>query len=595
MNLLSSQVMARPGFVPASNVIMGRFARPVRAEPRIDPSLPRKAKNRVRGPYFLFYNLDRVGGPVAAAPASEEDAAQTEKGAPAEGTLISDRYELVTQIGVGGMGIVWRARDKRLGRAVAVKVLSSASVGNDIARTRLIREARAAAALEHEGIIRVYDVGETPDGGAFLVMELIRGKSLRAVIEERTAKLGTIAHTVVKAARALQFAHDAGIVHRDMKPDNIMIRDDGRVTVVDFGVAKPIVTDLVAVAGTLAGTPAGGSLTGSGMLVGTPAYLAPEQARGQAIGPSTDQFALAVTAYEALTGARPWTGSCFSEVIASLLRDAPPPVSSVAPVPKAVDDILARAMAKEASARFDHIGDFADALEEAAASLETDPIPSARAHSRRSVPQTPVDAQRPSPVPASGDPKSDPKPEPSATLESDPKAIDAAAAAPSSDPLVRTGDDAPPAVKQEPAATPRTKSRTLIYAFGAFALMAAAVLYGARPSAPRAPGSNLEGSPAQTATSLPAASREAPVTAVSGSVATAAPVLSVSPPAATAIMTSVPTPIMSQPGGAHRAPGAVPSLVSAPRASTSSSAKPATSTGPAATPSATGRRIRTDL
>src|SRR3954471_2914510 len=120
-----------------------------------------------------------------------------------QGTKIADRYELIAILGEGGMGVVWRARDTRLGRAVAVKMLSAASVGSEVARTRLIREARAAAALEHDGIIRVYDVGETEEGGAFLVMELIRGVSLRDGLERGSLSLTRRVAVIVDAARAL--------------------------------------------------------------------------------------------------------------------------------------------------------------------------------------------------------------------------------------------------------------------------------------------------------------------------------------------------------------------------------------------------------
>jgi eukaryotic-like serine/threonine-protein kinase len=284
---------------------------------------------------------------------------------------IADRYELSAVLGEGGMGIVWRARDTRLGRAVAVKVLPAVLIGSGVARTRLIREARAAAALEHSGIIRVYDVGETDDGGAFLVMELIRGHSLRHALEQGSLSLLRRIQVLVEAARALDFAHAAGIVHRDVKPDNIMIRDDGRITIVDFGVAKPITTELLTNAETLPGV-TGESLTGVGAIVGTPAYLAPEQARGVNVSPATDQFALAVTAHEALSGRIPWQGQGVVEIVAALLRDEPPRISAVAPVPAELDAVLMRALAKDPRDRFPDMEAFAAALEAGASSLPSD-------------------------------------------------------------------------------------------------------------------------------------------------------------------------------------------------------------------------------
>ncbi len=279
---------------------------------------------------------------------------------------LADRYELLGRLGEGGMGVVWRARDTRLNRTVAVKVLPPSAVGNAIARARLLREARAAAGLDHEGIIHVYDVGETPDGGAFLVMELVRGKSLRDLLEEGSLTVDRKIAAIVAAARALGFAHAAGIVHRDVKPDNIMVRDDGRVAVVDFGVAKPVAASLLDDAASAETVPQvkERSLTREGQLVGTPAYLAPEQARGQEVSAATDQFALAVTTYEALTGRLPWRGEGALEVVAAILRDPPPKLDDPS-FPAALGAVLERALAKAPTERFESMSAFADALGEA--------------------------------------------------------------------------------------------------------------------------------------------------------------------------------------------------------------------------------------
>ncbi|HEY8073353.1 MAG TPA: serine/threonine-protein kinase [Labilithrix sp.] len=325
-----------------------------------------------------------------------------------EGRKIQDRYELVARVGEGGMGVVWRARDVRLGRMVAVKLLSADTVGSDVARARLIREARAAAALDHEGIVPVYDAGETDDGGAYLVMQLVRGRSLRAVLASgEDFSLGKRAAAIVAAARALHHAHQAGFMHRDVKPDNIMIRDDGRVVVVDFGVAKPLSSAIVANAETVAGVTAK-SLTAQGQLVGTPAYLAPEQARGVEVSAATDQFALAVTAFEALTGKLPWRGDGVVEVVASLLRDDAPPVSSQAQVPPELDPVITRALAKDPKDRWPDIGAFADAFEDAAITL-ADARPSKRAISTR-TPDEPASA-----LAKTLDPQKTPPPEISST------------------------------------------------------------------------------------------------------------------------------------------------------------------------------------
>jgi serine/threonine-protein kinase len=306
---------------------------------------------------------------------------------------LADRYELLTTLGQGGMGVVWRALDTRLGRSVAVKLLPKGAVGSDVARARLLREARAAAGLEHEGIVHVYDVGETPDGGAFLVMELIRGRSLRdALLAGEELSVGRKIAVIVAAARALAFAHRAGITHRDVKPDNIMIRDDGRVAVVDFGVAKTNPTSILGGEQTVPGITEN-SLTAAGALVGTPAYLAPEQTKGDGVDARTDQFALAVTAFETLAGQLPWKGDGVIEVVAAMLRDEPPSISTAAGLPASFDPVFARALAKKPADRFRDIEAFADALENAAADLpperqESKARPSERAARKDVAPPT---------------------------------------------------------------------------------------------------------------------------------------------------------------------------------------------------------------
>jgi serine/threonine-protein kinase len=506
--------------------------------------------------------------------------------------VIADRYELGSQLGIGGMGVVWRGRDRRLARAVAVKVLSASSVGSEVARTRLIREARAAAALEHEGIIRVYDVGETDDGGAFLVMELVRGRSLRAVLEAGSMKLGTRVAVIVQAARALQFAHEAGIVHRDVKPDNIMIREDGRVTVVDFGVAKPLSAELAVIAGTVAGTPPSSTLTGPGQLVGTPAYLAPEQARGLEVSAATDQFALAVTAFEALTDKRPWTGSCFSECIASLLRDAPLTISAAAPLPRALDEVFDRALAKEPGDRFVDIGVFADALEEAALSLEVDPPTSMRGTGRR---QTPISLREPAGMPA---PASERR---SVSTASD----EAEGPAPTEGAIMSTLISSTDA-RNEAAAAKLTgrgagHSRHMLAAALALAIVGVVAW-----SLGHTKETVKTTSAAQSATSMPSVAvaaqpstlpaQEAPVasaTTTTTTLATAEPAAKAASAAPKAASRDV-----APPPAKERKPGAavpIPS-VSVPPLNASSVATPAPSTSDVVpAPKSTGRRVRTEL
>jgi serine/threonine protein kinase len=277
-------------------------------------------------------------------------------GAGYEGRVLAGRYRVEALIGSGGMGAVYRASDTRLARQVAVKLVAAESLGDEAARERLIREALACAALHHPGIVHVYDVGETDDGGAFLVMELVTGTPLRALVHDDswtdTARLTAI----VEAARALAAAHRAGIVHRDVKPDNLMLRDDGRVALLDFGIAKQATGQELTT-----------NLTGTGVVVGTPAYLSPEQARGRALDARTDQFSLAVTAYELLTRNIPWTATSAIAVVAAIMNDPTPPLRLAdAGLARAVGPVLERATHKKPEDRYPDLDAFADALSQSA-------------------------------------------------------------------------------------------------------------------------------------------------------------------------------------------------------------------------------------
>lgn len=264
------------------------------------------------------------------------------------GTLVAGRYRVVAELGAGGMGVVLRARDERLERDVALKVLPPSSALDGMARARLVREARAAAALSHPGIVHVYDVGETENGGAYIAMELVSGKSLRALSQEGALSREEIVRGVVDVARTLAFAHRAGVVHRDVKPDNVMRRADGRVVVLDFGLAKS--------------RDASVTITATGDVIGTPAYLSPEQARGESLAAS-DQFALAVMFFELLVGRLPWSGNMPTAILASILADEPLAAHALDPsLPAELDVVLGRALAKDPAQRFETMDAFADAI-----------------------------------------------------------------------------------------------------------------------------------------------------------------------------------------------------------------------------------------
>src|SRR5918993_1404013 len=233
-------------------------------------------------------------------------------------------YRVEGMIGRGGMGEVYRAFDTRLQRHVAIKVMGDA--GKEIEQTvqRFLREARAASALNHPNIVVVHDIGETPDGRHYIVQELISGHTLRTEMLAQIP-LPTLLDQARQVARALAAAHAAGIVHRDIKPENIMVRSDGYVKVLDFGLAR--VPDVESASGSTHS----GHETTSGMLIGTMAYMSPEQARGAAAGAAADIFALGITLYEVVAGRRPFVAPTMPAVLVSIVMDEPILLSQLAP------------------------------------------------------------------------------------------------------------------------------------------------------------------------------------------------------------------------------------------------------------------------
>ena len=282
------------------------------------------------------------------------------------GVVLSGRYQLNERIAAGGMGEVWRCTDVLLRREVAVKVLlpSLVSDAEFIARFRV--EARMMAALRHPGIVQVHDYGEEAEVGGdrldFLVMEYIEGAPLSKWIKS-TGRLGvteTIS-IVAQAAQALHVAHSAGIVHRDVKPSNLLVRPDGLIVLVDFGVARS--ADIT-------------GLTGTNMVLGTAHYMAPEQATGQPVSAETDVYALGAVAYCCLTGRPPFTGDNPLHVVAQHLQGEPPALPPEIPAPVAA--LVARALAKDPAARYPSAAAFAEAAraaESAVASAPTVGVP----------------------------------------------------------------------------------------------------------------------------------------------------------------------------------------------------------------------------
>jgi formylglycine-generating enzyme required for sulfatase activity/dienelactone hydrolase/predicted Ser/Thr protein kinase len=253
-------------------------------------------------------------------------------------------YRLEGEIGRGGMGVVYRAVDMRLGRSVAIKVLPPDSMGDRERARRFVQEARAASALNHPNIVTIYEVDEE-NGTTFIAMELVEGTSLDRLLARGPLPVVTALDYGVQIATALEAAHAAGVIHRDVKPANIVIAADGRVKVLDFGLAKLVErssTDAtVSVLGTM-----------PGIIMGTAAYMSPEQAQGQPVDARSDIFSFGAVLYEMFAGRRPFSGTSDVGIITSILRDDPAPMRNArADVPADVDALVRRALEKDPAAR----------------------------------------------------------------------------------------------------------------------------------------------------------------------------------------------------------------------------------------------------
>jgi eukaryotic-like serine/threonine-protein kinase len=249
---------------------------------------------------------------------------------PTSGITLGGRFQLTTRIAIGGMGEVWKAKDQILGRIVAIKVLKEEYTGDPGFLQRFRAEARHTALLNHVGIANVFDYGEE-EGSAYLVMELVPGQPLSSIIEhEQVLSPDRTLSIMAQTARALSVAHAQGLVHRDIKPGNLLIMPDGRVKVTDFGIAR--LADQV-------------PLTQTGQVMGTAQYLAPEQATGQTATGASDIYSLGVIGYECLTGHRPFSGESQIAIALAQVNDAPPPLPET--LPKPVRALLMSMLAKD--------------------------------------------------------------------------------------------------------------------------------------------------------------------------------------------------------------------------------------------------------
>ena len=258
-------------------------------------------------------------------------------------------YKILEKLGEGGMGVVYKAEDTTLKRAVALKFLPPEMTRDPQANARFLHEARAAAALNHSNICTVFEIDEA-DERTFIAMECVEGENLRDKIEAGALELDEAIDIAVQIAEGLAAAHEKGIVHRDIKPANIVVTPKGRVKIMDFG--------LVRVAG-------GAQLTKIGTTVGTVAYMSPEQARGDAVDHRTDLWSLGVVLYEMVTGGRPFRGDRDQAVIHSILNAEPPPMSVIMPgVSLALDRVVERMLAKDADSRYGNAAELLTNLEE---------------------------------------------------------------------------------------------------------------------------------------------------------------------------------------------------------------------------------------
>jgi eukaryotic-like serine/threonine-protein kinase len=264
-------------------------------------------------------------------------------------------YKVISPIGSGGMGEVHLAEDTRLGRKVAIKLLRAEFTGDEGRLRRFRQEARAASALNHPNILTIHEIG-SEDGTHFMATEYVEGETLRQRMAGARMKLGDALDVGIQVAGALAAAHEAGIVHRDIKPENIMLRRDGYAKVLDFGLAK--LTERAATAGGSAGPTPVKVKTDAGIVMGTPHYMSPEQARGLEVDARTDIFSLGVVIYEMVAGRAPFTGTTATDVILSIIEREPAPLAHYAgEVPAELQRMVTKALAKDREKRYQTVKD----------------------------------------------------------------------------------------------------------------------------------------------------------------------------------------------------------------------------------------------
>ena len=316
-------------------------------------------------------------------------------------------YRIVAKLGAGGMGVVYRAEDTTLGRPVALKLLSHRSTTHIGSHERFLREARIVAALNHPAICTIYEVGEVPAGddrligeddtpipaGApYIAMELIDGETLAARLARRGGlPIEALVDAAVQVAMGLAEAHAAKVVHRDLKPQNVMFGPGDRVKILDFGVAKPLAPPDPNDAVLTSAETVSGELTRQGKIVGTAAYMSPEQAMGRAVDSRSDVFSFGIMLYEMATGVRPFRGDSGLSTLAKIIEATAPPLRAAQPAaPFNLDRIVTRCLQKDPTARYNDTRDLVVDLKDLQQEVASD---SARATSGTVTPSGPTPAQ----------------------------------------------------------------------------------------------------------------------------------------------------------------------------------------------------------
>jgi serine/threonine-protein kinase len=271
------------------------------------------------------------------------------------------RFRVLSSLGQGAMGMVYRAEDPLLGRIVAIKTIALAGNAEerDEHEARFLQEARAAGSVSHPAVITIHDVGREGDT-AFMAMELLEGRELRELIRDDVLEAPRAMTLVAMIADGLAAAHERGVIHRDIKPGNIMVLPDGRVKIMDFGIARLRESTLK---------------TQTGMVLGSPQYMSPEQIAGRGVDHRSDIFSLGVVLYEALTRAKPFSGADMAQLFFAISNTAVQPVTQRTPgLPSVIDYILARAMKKSPEERYASAAELASDLRDCAAQMAQAPV-----------------------------------------------------------------------------------------------------------------------------------------------------------------------------------------------------------------------------